>query len=480
MRSKVALLLVVAVGCTTATTDPSTSATSNPATTTSTAATTTSTSVAPTTTLPALEADIVFWNGTIITMDPEGRVVTGLALLGNRIVAAGDGDELVSRAPDALHVDLGGRTVIPGIIDTHIHEEQNQTPLLENMLPVEEMLLESGRTTLGVPAINRFNLEGYDALRDSGRAILRNHLYLSITDSCNELSETEDWWRDFTFDRSADQRIAIAGIKIFTDGGGCNVPALSFEWIDGTLGDLYIEATEMADILRAADEEGALTVVHAIGDRAVTTALDAFELALGGDNPNRHRIDHNTLVPQDQVGRYGEVGANFVGWGWFNSCLELTGNGWDSLGEDHLPWLRNHREVMEANPDISVAWHSDAPFSPIDIFEQWLALTTFISLDEDGAPCEPPDWIAGNEVSIETALRMMTIYAAEVMDLDSDLGSLEVGKVADLTILANNPLEQVGLELLDNRVDSTWIDGKAGWCDGWDACPLVPGIDRGG
>ena len=479
MRSVLALLLVVLVACTA--TSGATTTTSAPGDEpTTTPPSTTSTIPATTTTLAPIDADVVFWNGPVVTMDPEGSVVTGLALLGNRIAAVGDGIELVARAPGALHVDLDGRTIIPGIIDPHIHLEQNQTPDIENMLAEEELIMESGRTTLGAPAIIPLNLEGYDALRDSGRALLRNHLYLSVNDFCNEPIEPPEWWRDFTFDRSAEHRITVAGIKIFADGGACNVPAFSFEWVDGTMGDLYVEASELADILRAADEEGALSVVHAIGDRGVETALEAFDLALGGVNPNRHRIDHNTLVPQELVSRYGETGANFVGWGWFNSCLEEDGNGWASVGDAHLPWLRNHREVMEANPDITVAWHSDAPFTTLDIFQQWLALTTFISVDEDGRACQPPEWLAGNEVDIETALRMTTIYAAEVMDLDADLGSLEVGKIADLAILKNNPLQQEGMELLDNRVDSTWIDGRAGWCDGWDACSVVPGIDRGG
>ncbi|HEX9763627.1 MAG TPA: amidohydrolase family protein, partial [Acidimicrobiia bacterium] len=120
-----------------------------------------------------------------------------------------------------------------------------------------------------------------------------------------------------------------------------------------------------------------------------------------------------------------------------------------------------------------------APFTPTSIFEQLLALTTFISLDENGEACPAPSWLSGNEVSVESALRMMTIDGAAVMDLESDLGSLEVGKIADLAILANNPLDQNGMALLDNRVDSTWIGGQAAWCDGWAACALVVGPPPG-
>lgn len=59
-----------------------------------------------------------------------------------------------------------------------------------------------------------------------------------------------------------------------------------------------------------------------------------------------------------------------------------------------------------------------------------------------GEPCQAPDWIAENEVPIETALRLMSIHTSEMMDPDADLGSLEVGKIADLLILADSPLYQ--------------------------------------
>ncbi|MDX1511342.1 MAG: hypothetical protein R3249_08345, partial [Nitriliruptorales bacterium] len=121
---------------------------------------TTSPSAAP----DPLVADVVFHNGTVITMDAGFHVATGLAILADRIVAVGDGEELRQRAPDALHLDLEGQALLPGIIDPHIHLEQNESPDVENMLATEEMLLESGRTTLGVPAIIPINLEGYDAI----------------------------------------------------------------------------------------------------------------------------------------------------------------------------------------------------------------------------------------------------------------------------------------------------------------------------
>ena len=467
MRVALVLAALMMAGCTASevvetTAVATTDATGNTTTTTP-SPSTTSTSV-------PLDADVILHDGVILTMDPASTIATGLAILDGRIVAVGEAEELLSRAPEAAALDLEGRTVIPGIVDPHIHLEQNQSPDYDLMIAEEQMLLESGRTTLGVPAIIPFNLAGYEGIAARGGPLLRSHFYLAVNTSCNDPVESEGWWKEYEFDRSAELRFAYAGIKLFTDGGGCNDPAFTFDWVDGTQGDLYVDAEYVADILRQADEVGALAVVHAVGDRGVDVALTGFEEALAGDNPNRHRIDHNTIVHEDWVSRYGESGANFVGWAWFNSCLEQSGAGWESLGTEHLPWLRTHKTVMEANPDITVAWHSDAPWTPTSIFEQWLSLTTFISLDENDEPCPAPEWLSGKEVDIETAIRMMTIEAAAVMDLDTDLGSLEVGKIADLAILERNPLDLEGLALLENRVVSTWTTGRPAWCGEWLAC----------
>ncbi|MBD9428915.1 amidohydrolase [Achromobacter sp. ACM03] len=68
------------------------------------------------------DADLVLRNGQIITMDPAAPRATALAIQGERIVAVGgDGDVEQHVGPATRQLDLQGRTVIPGLIDTHIH-----------------------------------------------------------------------------------------------------------------------------------------------------------------------------------------------------------------------------------------------------------------------------------------------------------------------------------------------------------------------
>jgi predicted amidohydrolase YtcJ len=67
-------------------------------------------------------ADMVLVNGRVITVDPEGSVVESVAVKDGRILATGPASEVMGLAgEDTEVVDLGGKTVLPGIIDTHTH-----------------------------------------------------------------------------------------------------------------------------------------------------------------------------------------------------------------------------------------------------------------------------------------------------------------------------------------------------------------------
>ena len=70
----------------------------------------------------AQSPDTILLNGKIVTLDAKSSVVQALAIRDGRIVAVGPNDEVKKLAgPNTRTVDVGGRTVIPGLIDSHIH-----------------------------------------------------------------------------------------------------------------------------------------------------------------------------------------------------------------------------------------------------------------------------------------------------------------------------------------------------------------------
>jgi predicted amidohydrolase YtcJ len=72
--------------------------------------------------LRADPADMLLVNGRIVTLDGASSISEALAISGDRISATGSGDQMRKLAgPATIIIDLGGRTVIPGLIDSHIH-----------------------------------------------------------------------------------------------------------------------------------------------------------------------------------------------------------------------------------------------------------------------------------------------------------------------------------------------------------------------
>lgn len=426
------------------------------------------------TTLPEGGPDLILHGGTVITVDSDSSIAEALAVTGSLIEAVGSDDQILGlRGANTTVVDLGGATVMPGIVDPHIHMIQHQTPDHELMASAQQTLIESGRTTVGIPGINPFNMDGFEGFDD--RAVIRMRLYVSYNTNCGE-RPLPDYWRSFDFDHDPADRIAVAGVKVFADGGSCNGPAVDWEYPDPLPdgigftdwvgnGSLYITTDELANVVRDTGNRGGQTVVHVAGERAVATALDGMEQALGdGGNPQRHRLDHNDFVPPEHRSRYGELGVIPVVFGDYDSCFE-PGGIWSVLAPpEALSWHRANRKLVEANRDVPVAWHSDVPFTRIDVFAQMQFLVNVAEVTEEGIYCDPPDFLVDQGVGTEQAIRMMTWNAAYAMNLETVAGSLEPRKSADLIIIETNPLDQPEEEVYRNVVWVTMVEGAVEYC----------------
>lgn len=410
--------------------------------------------------------DIVLTDGNVITVDSERSIAQAVAIDGGRIVAVGD-DALVLADAAARVIDLGGLTVMPGIVDPHLHVLQHDAISDDALVAIEQELIENGRTTVGTPGVQA---EALEALRDfgaSGRSRLRHHMYAAYNDFCD--ADLGTWYTELEYSRAPAQRTALAGIKLFSDGGACDAPAVSFDWETPRWtgdGDLFVDRREVADLVDTADRLGAQLVTHAAGDRALEATLDGLEAALdGGDNPNRHRIDHLMFARPDQLGRLGPLGVPPVLFGVHQSCLDTE----DSrviryLGAGQVDWLEPRRAIIEANPQVPAAWHSDAPFMAVSIFDHLAALTGFGERLGQASGCESAALVE-QQLTSHQAIAMMTIGGAYAMQLEDEIGSIEPGKAADLVVLARDPLPLDAEQHFDNSVVATIIDGSIEFCD---------------
>jgi predicted amidohydrolase YtcJ len=242
-------------------------------------------------------------------MNESQPSATAVAIDGNRVTAVGTDEEVSSLVgPETILVELDGRALLPGFVDAHSHYYGAASAEGQEPETTQARLLAAGITTVAELAVDEALLEEMRRLDEEGEIRVRSSAYLLADTACGDL--TGDWQLAVPPTRQPGERFRIGGIKLFTDGGSCNAPAVSYEHSFGGEGDLYFSSGEIADLIRPFDEAGYQVAVHALGDRAVEATLDGLETVIGDSgNPLRHRIEHNAVVRPEMRDRYDEVEA---------------------------------------------------------------------------------------------------------------------------------------------------------------------------
>lgn len=409
------------------------------------------------------DPEIIFYNGNLITMEPDQPFASAIAIDEQRILAIGSDEEILETAgPATKLIDLGGLTVIPGFVDPHTHLLKDFDIGLEE---AQQLALENGITTLTEMTTSDWFLEELEAFAAQDLLRVRVTAYLDYTTPCGEARG--DWYLDHLPSRGSGEMLQISGVKIFADGGVCGLPAVSFEYPGGQgKGDLWFTQEELNQMTSAIHNAGYQVAIHAQGDRAIEQAQNAIEFALDGEqNILRHRIEHNPFVRSDLLSRYSEIGIVPTIVGFYPTCAEINEGAYSNFfGPENLSWLENWRDFVDANPDLHIAWHGDDPWiTPINPLIELYSLVTRKEVDENGTVCEPPDWLAAHALTVEEALPMMTIEAAYAIFREDEVGSLAPGKMADLLILSGDPLSDPD-GIVNMEVWLTMVGGETQYC----------------
>ncbi|WP_329068004.1 amidohydrolase [Amycolatopsis sp. NBC_01480] len=214
-------------------------------------------------------------------------------------------------------------------------------------------------------------------------------------------------------------------------------------------GYFQVPEDELARTIRLAHDAGWQIATHAIGDRAVTVVLDAYEAALAASPraDHRHRIEHCAVLQPAELTRLASLGLIASPQGRFVN--ELGDGMRAALGEHRVPWCYRLRSVLDAGVVLPAS--SDRPVvngAPL------LGLADMVRRrTSSGAPFSPEEAITPAE-----ALRAYTYGSAYATFAEDRLGTLEPGKLADFAVLSGNPLDESGMD--DLRVLATAIDGE--------------------
>ncbi|MEJ0087584.1 MAG: amidohydrolase [Pseudomonadota bacterium] len=195
-------------------------------------------------------------------------------------------------------------------------------------------------------------------------------------------------------------------------------------------GKLYLAPDAMAAFIKQADANGFNVHIHAIGDAAVRESLDAFGVARAAGSKRLYSIAHLQLIDPADLPRFAALDVL--------ASLQLLWAQPDNYSIDALtPWLGPERMARQyparslADNHAVIAGGSDWDVSSFNPFE---AMGNAISRMNPGKP-ERGALNAKEALTLDEMLAAYTINAARLIGRDSEIGSLETGKAADVVVL---------------------------------------------
>jgi predicted amidohydrolase YtcJ len=275
--------------------------------------------------------------------------------------------------------------------------------------------------------------------------------------------------------------LRVPGIKIYSDGAGGGargLPAISIRYPQEELdllgspskyGDLYFNQTELNSIVKNITDAGFRCAFHSMGDRAIETVLNAINYSLSG-NPNdnyRHQIEHSSFLREDLINKSIELNMIHSVRGYYPTYYqELYASAYNetflewNVNRYSLPGLGVH-SYLETDFTLPIYIEGDNSSSRnINPFLHLWGLVTRRALDENGTIHQPAPWLAEHEITVDQALRMLTIEGAYAVSQEDYIGSLEIGKFADIIVISDTPKNFIEDVIKDIEVFLTMVGGK--------------------
>ncbi|WP_139146549.1 amidohydrolase [Arthrobacter sp. SW1] len=265
----------------------------------------------------------------------------------------------------------------------------------------------------------------------------------------------------------APEKVSAGSVKVMVDGVAENfTAAMHHPYRDkhghptDNRGLEFFEPEDMKAFVASLDAHGFQVHFHALGDRAVTDALDALDHARAVNAPaggagNRHHLAHLQMVRVEDTRRFAglDAAANLQAlW----ACHE------EQMDQLTLPFLEPDAEDRHypfgelAAHGARLAAGSDWPVSTADPLAAMHVAVNRVAPGEDREPLGPD----AQKLSLKQALDAYTQGSAWVNHLDHATGTLEPGKRADFVVLDRNVFDVPARDIHTVRVDQTWIDGE--------------------
>ncbi len=249
-----------------------------------------------------------------------------------------------------------------------------------------------------------------------------------------------------------DDWVRVGGMKLTCDGSISERTARLSQPYAGRPNDfgmIVADEDELYSYGRKAHEAGWQIGIHANGDVGIAKVLNVYE-RLQREMPkrdSRYRIEHCTVITDDIIRRMAALGVIPTP---FSTYVYFHGEKMVEYGEERLGSMFALRSFLDAGIRPTLA--SDYPPGP---FEPMMALQSMVTRTD----IRGKTWGARQKVTVDEALHIATLNGAYASFEDDLKGSLQIGKLADITVLGRNPLVEDPSSLITIPVQRTMVGG---------------------
>ena len=330
----------------------------------------------------------------------------------------------------------------------------SEAQLEEQILLADREMRRLGLTMVHDAGTDSRTVDAYKRLIDAGR--LKTRLYVMLRAPLATLQPALDKGPILDY---GNHHLAVRAIKVVADGAlGSRGAAMLEPYSDepGTTGLLTTPPDEVYAQTLAASKAGFQTAIHAIGDRANRLVMDVFERVqreVPGSRALRMRNEHAQILDRAEIPRF--------------AALNVIASMQPTHATSDMPWVPARigqermaegayvwRKLMTAGAMIA----SGSDF-PVELANPMLGFYAAITRqDPKGQPAS--GWMPGERMTRDEALASFTRNAAFAAHAETQLGTLEAGKLADLVVLSKDIMRVASSEILTTTVRMTIVGGE--------------------
>ena len=311
---------------------------------------------------------------------------------------------------------------------------------------ISEMLSKSGITSVTDAGTSVKSLQSFEDSYNSGElktrvyCMIRGYAFDEVNDSGKKTGFGDEW-------------VKIGALKLVCDGSISERTARLSEPYIGRpdyYGIIINNEDEIFDQAIKAHLNDWQIAVHANGDVGIDITLKVFE-RLQKEKKRidpRFRIEHCTIINKSLVQRIKELEVIPNP---FSTYVYFHGEKMKEYGKERLENMFAVRSFLDAG--IPVTQTSDYPPGP---FEPMMAIQSSVTRTDYTGEV----WGPSQKISVEEAIKVATINGAYASYEENIKGSIEIGKLADLTILGQDPRETDPMRIIDIPVERTMVGGK--------------------